>query len=190
VPIPLALLYFGFSTSLEESLQVATSPLLPAGSSRRYLCESFLSCLGPLPRRSMECTCLFLPPCHRPCPEGVWVGFNPLYSANTTFHGPNFEAADISLCSGPRVCSPPRSFLPLRPNGAGQPRFLHPGLSCFVASARSGYASRPNTGNWRRRDFHPTRFAALSAAPPSCSILGKYLLKLSTHRLGSPKCAE
>ncbi len=30
---------------------------------------------------------------------------------------------------------------------AGQPRFLHPGISCFVASARTGYASRPNTGN-------------------------------------------
>src|SRR6266404_4223869 len=27
---------------------------------------------------------------------------------------------------------------------AGQPRLLHPGLSCFVASARTGYAIRPN----------------------------------------------
>jgi hypothetical protein len=30
---------------------------------------------------------------------------------------------------------------------AGQPRLLHPGLSCFVASARTGHAIRPNTGN-------------------------------------------
>src|SRR5450759_357357 len=30
---------------------------------------------------------------------------------------------------------------------AGQPGLLHPGLSCFVTSTRSGYANRPNTGN-------------------------------------------
>jgi hypothetical protein len=58
-----------------------------------------------------------------------------------------FEAADISLCSSLRVCSPPRSFLPLRDTDTGQPRLLHPGIPCFVASARTGYASRPNTGN-------------------------------------------
>jgi hypothetical protein len=101
------------SASIEESLQVATRPLLPPGSSRRYLCESFLGCLVPCRGGPRECTCLFLPPCHRPCPTGVWVGF-PLQPANTTFHGASFGAADISLCSGLRVCSPPRSFLPLR----------------------------------------------------------------------------
>jgi len=101
------------AASLQESLQVATRPLLPPGSSRRYLCESFLRCLVPCRGGPTECTCLFLPPCHRPCPTGVWVGF-PLQPANTTFHGASFGAADISLCSGLRVCSPPRSFLPLR----------------------------------------------------------------------------
>ena len=30
---------------------------------------------------------------------------------------------------------------------AGQPGILRPGLSCFVASTRTGYANRPNTGN-------------------------------------------
>jgi hypothetical protein len=30
---------------------------------------------------------------------------------------------------------------------AGQPGLLRPGLSCFVASTRTGYANRPNTGN-------------------------------------------
>ena len=29
----------------------------------------------------------------------------------------------------------------------GQPGLLHPGRTCFVASARTGYPSRPNTGN-------------------------------------------
>src|SRR5216684_6185044 len=32
-------------------------------------------------------------------------------------------------------------------SSARQPRLLHPGRTCFVASARTGYASRPNTGN-------------------------------------------
>jgi len=45
---------------------------------------------------------------------------------------------------------------------AGQPGLLRPGLSCSLP--RSGYASRPNTGNWRYRDLHPVRFSALSAA--------------------------
>jgi hypothetical protein len=30
---------------------------------------------------------------------------------------------------------------------AGQPRLLRPGRACFVTSARTGHASRPNTGN-------------------------------------------
>jgi hypothetical protein len=29
----------------------------------------------------------------------------------------------------------------------GRPRLLRPGRTCIVASARTGYASRPNTGN-------------------------------------------
>jgi hypothetical protein len=134
-------------------------------SAAPYLCESFLRCLSPCHGGPMECLYLFLPPCHRPSPTGVWVGF-PLKPANTTFCGAFFEAAAISLCSGLRVCSSPRSFLPLRVPPQGSRDFLHPGRTCFVASARTGHASRPNTGNWRRRDFHPARFAALSAAPP------------------------
>ena len=48
---------------------------------------------------------------------------------------------------------------------AGQPRRFHPSRTRVVTFARIGYASRPTTGNWRREDFHLTRFAALSAAP-------------------------
>jgi hypothetical protein len=48
------------------------------------------------------------------------------------------------------------------PNGAGQPRFLHPGPSCFVTSARTGYASRPiqaidGVGTLTRPDSQPCR---------------------------------
>jgi len=81
--------------------------------SRRYLCESFLGCLVPCHGGPTECIYLFLPPCHRPSPREVWVGF-PLLSANTTSRGGCFRGcSDISLCSGLRVGSSPRSFLPL-----------------------------------------------------------------------------
>ena len=49
-------------------------PLLPPGSSRRYLCESFLRCLSPYPGGPTV------------SPKSEWVGF-PLRSANTIFRG-------------------------------------------------------------------------------------------------------
>src|SRR4029077_1504381 len=39
------------------------------------------------------------------------------------------------------VCLPDRSHR--YGNAIGRPRLLHPGRTCFVASARTGYASRP-----------------------------------------------
>src|SRR5262249_58763616 len=54
---------------------------------------------------------------------------------------------------------------------AGQLGLLRPGLLCFVTSAHTGYANRPNTGNWRCRDFHPARLPALLAAHP---VLGNF----------------
>ena len=44
-------------------------PLLPAGSSRLYLCKSFPRCLVPCPDGPTECSYLFLPRCHRPSPR-------------------------------------------------------------------------------------------------------------------------
>jgi len=60
------------------------------GSSRRYLCESFLGCLVPYHGGPTGCLYLFLPPCRRPSPREVWVGF-PLLSANTTSRGGCFR---------------------------------------------------------------------------------------------------
>src|ERR1700686_3867443 len=77
-------------------------PLLPAGPSRRYLCDSFPGCLCP---------------CH---------GGSALFPSKRFHDGSLFETAAISLCLGPLVCSPPRSFLPLRLIAARQPRLCHP----------------------------------------------------------------
>ena len=80
-------------------------PSAPAahGTFSTLFCESFLGCLSPYPGGSAECACLVLPQRHRPSPNEKEVGF-PLLPANTTFHGPLFEAAAIPLCSGLRVC--------------------------------------------------------------------------------------
>src|SRR6202023_2838931 len=92
-------------------------------------------------------------------------GFPPCSRRNDFITDRFFETAAISLCSGPQVCSPPRSFLPLRLIAAGQPRLLCPSRTCFVASACIGPANHPIPGNWWCGDLHPTRFTALSAAP-------------------------
>ena len=89
-------------------------PLLPMGPSRRYLCESFPGCLGPCHGGSADCICLFLPPRHRPSPVH-YRGRLPAFPRRNDFTTDLFfGTAAIPLCSGPQVCSPPRSFPPLR----------------------------------------------------------------------------
>src|SRR6516225_7441727 len=96
---------------------------------------------GPLPRRSHRVLLPVSSPVSAAFPKTLWVGF-PFRSANATFRGMVFEVADISLCSGLCVCvvsqiAPTAASFP-----TGQPRLLRPGISCFVTSARSGYAIR------------------------------------------------
>jgi hypothetical protein len=87
-------------------------------------------------------TCFFLrviglPPVH--CP-----GRLPAFPRQNDFATDLFfGTAAISLGSGPQVCSPPRSFPPLRLIVTGQPRLLRPSRTCFVASACIGYANHP-----------------------------------------------
>jgi hypothetical protein len=159
---PVALPYFGVWPR-SRSLCRLLPALLPPGSSRRYLCESFLRCLSPYPGGLLSAFAWFFLSLHRPSPSFDRVGFPPK-SANTIFHGSAFEAAAISLCSGLQVCSPPRSFLPQQVSLQGSRGSLHPSRTCVVTFARIGHTIRPTTGNWRNEDFHLARFAALSAA--------------------------
>jgi len=87
--------------------------LLENGPSRRYLCESFPGCLDPYPGGFLRCTYPFLPIGTSAFPP-LGQGRLPTISRTTTsVRGSNFGAAVIPLCSGLRVCLPPRSFLPL-----------------------------------------------------------------------------
>ena len=67
-----------------------TQSLLPTGSSRRYLCESFLGCLIPYPGGPTKCFYLFLPLWHRPSPKKE-TGRLPQFLANTTFREAGFR---------------------------------------------------------------------------------------------------
>jgi len=72
------------STLRPAVLAGCCEPLLGTGSSRRYLRNSFLSCLVLKPGGPTECTCLILPRCHRPSLDPSQVGL-PLFPANAIF---------------------------------------------------------------------------------------------------------
>src|SRR5207253_9828423 len=76
-------------------------PLLPAGPSRRYLCESFPGCLGPCHGGPVECTWLFLPPRHRPSPVHYRGRLPACTRRNDFMTDPFFESAAISFMFRP-----------------------------------------------------------------------------------------
>jgi hypothetical protein len=78
--------------------------------------------LGPLPRRLVRCACPFLPSRQRPSPRADRVGAPPC-PVQRLQYGALVEAAVIHSGSGPQVCSPPRSLLPLRPPPSGSRDF-------------------------------------------------------------------
>jgi len=131
-----------FSTSFEESGQVATSPCC-----QRHLPDSIFANLSsdawsPAPTVPPSAfACFFLE--SSAFPKTLWVGF-PFSSANAILPRANFRGCrhfvmfrPLSLLAS--QIAPTAANLP-----AGQPRLLRPGISCFVASARSGYAIRPH----------------------------------------------
>ena len=140
-----ALLYFGLLASFEKSLQVATSPCCYRDSPDVISANPSSDAWSRTPAGPTECIYLFLPLCHRPSPRRNWVGFL-LCSANTTFRGMFFEVADISLCSGLRVCSPPRSFPPLRSSRRAAEAFTF-GLNVLRCLRTHRICLPPDTGN-------------------------------------------
>ena len=72
-------------------------PLLPTGSSRRYLRESFPGCLIPYPGGPTTCLYLFLPLWNRPSPPMAWVGFPRVIRLKRLRAGVIFRGADISF---------------------------------------------------------------------------------------------
>ena len=133
--------------SFERVFAGRYQPLLPAGSSRRYLPESFPGCLTPYPGGPTACICLFLPLCHRPSPPMAWVGFPRVIRLKRLRAGVIFRDGRYFFTFRPPVLRAPQVVPTAAHTAAGQPELLRPGISCFVTSARTGYVNRPNTGN-------------------------------------------
>jgi len=76
-------------------------------------CESFLACPVRYPGAPIECMRLLPSPMSSAFPLGR-LGRLPAFVHVATSRGNDFEAADIPLCSGQQVCSPPRLLPPLR----------------------------------------------------------------------------
>ena len=144
VPIPYGSPLLRLFTSFEESLQVATSPCC-----QRDLLDVILRVFpwlpGPLPRRSHRV--------HAPVtfPDVIGLPHRVLGRLSAFVHDATFRGALSRLQTFRYVQATKFVRLPgcSHRNGyaAGRPRLLRPGRTCFVASARTGYTSRPNTGN-------------------------------------------
>ena len=108
-------------------------------------CESFLGCPVPYPGGPIECMCLLTSPMSSAFPMGSWVGF-PLWSTmqllvESISRLQTFRYVQATKFVRLPGCSHRYGY------AVGRPRLLRPGRTCFVASARTGFASRPNTGN-------------------------------------------
>ena len=131
--------------SFEESLQVVPAPAAH-GSFPTLSLKIFPRMLDPLPRRSHR---VLLP---------VSSSVSSAFPKRRLGRLPAFVPR-IRLFAGPvsrmqiflNVPASEFAHLPDRSyrcdTATGQPRLLHPGISCFVTSTRTGYANRPNTGN-------------------------------------------
>jgi hypothetical protein len=143
-PLPLGSLLLRFLASFGESLQVVTSPCCPR-QLPDVIPRTFPWMLDPLPRRYPACSRLFLPRCHRPSPTECGSASR-IYPANDFSQG-NFRGCRYFVMFRPPSLLAPRIVPTAASTAAGQLGLLSPGLSCFVASTRPGYANRLNTGN-------------------------------------------
>jgi hypothetical protein len=137
----LALSSFDFSPQ-SESLCRLLPALLPADSSRLYLFKSFPRRLVPHPDGPIECFYLFLPRCQRPSPRH-YGSASRFYPRMRLSRGDSFRGCRHFFMFKPLSLLVSRSLLPPRVFPQGSQDLLHPGISCFVTSARSGYAIRP-----------------------------------------------
>jgi hypothetical protein len=126
--------------------------------------------LDPLPRRYHRVLSPVSSTVSSAFPNGKWVGFPHLSRLKRLHAGGGFRGRRYFVMFRPPSLLAPQIVPTAANTAAGQPGLLRPGTSCFVASARTGYANRPNTGNWRCRDSHPARLRPcrllLSIRPP------------------------
>jgi hypothetical protein len=167
VPLPLGSLQLRHLASFEESLQVVRSPCCPRELPDVISENLSLDAGSPTPAAYRV-----LSPVSSTVSSAFPTGKVGRLSASvlriTTSRRGVFEAADIPLCSGLQVCSPPRSFLPLR--------ILPQGSRGFYVRAYRAPSHAPDmltvriqvidgTGTCTLSDSQPCRLL-LSRSPP------------------------
>jgi len=146
VPLPLGSLLLRHLASFEESWQVVRSPCCPR-ELPDVISENLSVDAGPR-----------TPAVHRvlsPVSSTMSSAFPKERMGRLPASCPRITTSRRSVFRGCRyslMFRPPSLLSPqIVPTAAhtvaGQPGILRPGLSCFVASTRTGYANRPNTGN-------------------------------------------
>ena len=145
VPLPLGSPLLQHLTSFEESLQVVRSPCCP-----RELPDAISESLSLDAGSPTPAVHRVLSPVSSTVSSAfpkTLLGRRPASVPRiTTSRRVVFRGCRYFVMFRPPSLLAPRSYLPLRycRRAAG---LLRPGISCFVASARSGYANRPKTGN-------------------------------------------
>ena len=126
-------------------LQVVTSPRCPRQLPDVISNSLFLDAGSPTPavHRVLTPVSSTVPSAF---PNGKWVGF-PQLSRLKRLRAGGFSRLQIfrNVPASKFAHPPDRTYR--CDTAAGQPGLLRPGISCFVTSARSGYANRPKTGN-------------------------------------------
>ena len=128
-------------------------PLLEDGPSRRYLCKSFPGCLGPDPGGSQGAFACFFPHVVG-LPQVPPMGRLPASFRSETSERQVFRDRHHSLRSGLLVCSPPRSLLPLRPEGPQGSRDFYARAEHEPSPIRASGMLAVRTRQLTAEDFH------------------------------------
>jgi len=141
-----ALSSFGFWPRLESPCRLLPVPAAH-GSFPTLSLRTFLGCWIPYPGGTPCARACFLPRRHRPSPRKK-LGRLPASDLRiTTSRRWTFRGCRYSVMFRPPSLLAPQIVPTAAHTPAGQPGLLRPGLSCFVAAARTGYTNRLNTGN-------------------------------------------
>ena len=146
VPLPLGSLLLRHLASFEESWQVVRSPCCPR-ELPDVISENLSLDAGsrtPAVHRVLSPVSSTMSSAF---PKGRMGRLPASCPRITTSRRSVFRGCRYSLMFRPPSLLSPQIVPTAANTAAGQPGILRPGLSCFVASTRTGYANRPNTGN-------------------------------------------
>jgi hypothetical protein len=146
VPLPLGSLLLRHLASFEESWQVVRSPCCPR-ELPDVISESLSLDAGsraPAVHRVLSPVSSTMSSAF---PKQRWVGFPRWSHELRLLVSPASRGCRYSLMFRPPSLLAPQIVPTAAHTAAGQPGLLRPGLSCFVTSARTGYANRLNSGN-------------------------------------------